>query len=88
MSITIRSFILADESWGLKTIAEAIYSRTGLPVLTYSVEECALGSTGLNSGELGLRLDVVDSVTCGDVGPPPDSSWVVNVEQILVWCFP
>ena len=58
-------------------------------MLTYSVEECTLGPTGLNSGALGLRLDAVDSVTCpGDVAPPLDSYWVVNVEQILVWCFP
>ena len=76
---------------GLKTVADAVCSKTGLFAFTHSVEACVLGlgSMGVNLGALGLRLDVVSSATGGDVvvATRVSSSWVFGRLQILVWCF-
>ena len=76
----ILSFKPADVSSGLKTTADAVCSRTGLLALTYIVEECGLGPMGVNSGALGLRFKVVDSVVGGDavVASQLSSSSLVN----------
>ena len=59
------------ESQGLKTTADAVWSRMGLPMFTHSVEAHELCSVGVNSGALGLRLEVVDSVAGGDTAAAP-----------------
>ena len=73
-------------------MADAVCSKTGLLAFTHSVEACVLGlgSMGVNSGALGLRLDVVGSATGDDVvvATRVSSSWVLGRLQILVWCFP
>ena len=85
----VRSLELV-ESQGLKTTADTVWSRMGLPTFTHSVEACELCSVGVNSGALGLRLEVVDSVVSGGTAMAPlaASPWLVDPLQILVWCFP
>ena len=72
-------------------MADAVCNKTGLLAFTHSVESCVLGlgSMGVNSGALGLRLDVVSLATGGDVvvATQVSSSWVLGQLQILVWCF-
>lgn len=85
----IRSLELV-ESQGLKTTADAVWSRMGLPTFTHSVEACELCLVGVNSGALGFRLEVVDSVAGGGTAAAPlaGSPRLVDPLQILVWCFP
>lgn len=65
-------------------MAEAVCNSTVLLVLTYSVRVGELGSTGVNSGALGLS-PVFDSVTFDEaVASLLVSSWVGNPVQILV----
>ena len=59
------------ESQGLKMTADAVWSRMGLPMFTHSVEARKLCSVGMNSGALGLRLEVVNSVAGGGTTAAP-----------------
>ena len=73
----------------MRMIADAVWSRMGLPTFTHSVEARKLCSVGVNSGAVGLRLEVVDSVAGGGTAAAPlvGSHWSVDPLQILVWCF-
>ena len=61
-----------------------------LYMFTHSVEARGLCSVGVNSGALGLRLEVGDSVAGGGTAGAPlaGSPWLVDPLQIFVWCFP
>ena len=61
----------ASKLFGLKTTADTVWSKMGLPMFTHSVEAHELCSVGVNSGALGLRLEVVDSVAGGDTAASP-----------------
>ena len=51
--------------------ADTVWSRMGLPMFTHSVEARKLCSVGMNSGALGLRLEVVNSVDGGGTTVAP-----------------
>ena len=70
-------------------MADTVWSRMGLPMFTHSMVACELCSVGVNSGALGLRLEVVDSVAGGGTAAAPlaGSPQLVDPLQILVWCF-
>ena len=81
-------------------MADAVWSRMGLPMFTHSVEACELCSVGVNSGALGLRLEVVDSVAGGGmavaplagsprlVDPLEDTCVVFSVTLLATTCRP
>ena len=71
-------------------MADTVWSRMGLPMFTHSMVACELCSVGVNSGALGLRLEVVDSVDGGGTAAAPLAGFprLVDQLQILVWCLP
>ena len=61
----------------------------GLPMFTHSVEARELCSVGVNSGALGLKLEVVDSVAGGGTATAPlvGSPWLVIHYRYLCGVF-